>query len=79
MPSAPVAVLAGHNWEVWQLQVYDGTLFSASFDHTIKRWDPRAMACTATLRGHKGFVHALATGRGCLISGCADRTIKIWS
>ncbi|KAJ3351305.1 E3 ubiquitin-protein ligase traf7 [Allomyces javanicus] len=78
-PSAPVAVLAGHNWEVWQLQVYDGTLFSASFDHTIKRWDPRAMACTATLRGHKGFVHALATGRGCLISGCADRTIKIWS
>ncbi|ORZ34819.1 WD40-repeat-containing domain protein [Catenaria anguillulae PL171] len=75
----PVAVLQGHNWEVWQLQVADGIVFSGSFDHSIKRWDPRTMSCTATLKGHRGFVHAMAIGHGCLISGCADRSIKIWS
>ncbi|KAI9190347.1 E3 ubiquitin-protein ligase traf7 [Blastocladiella emersonii ATCC 22665] len=77
--SAPVAVLAGHNWEVWRLQVVDGVLFSGSFDHSIKRWDTRTFEATATLKGHRGFVHALAAGHGSLISGCADRTIKIWS
>ncbi|KXS19187.1 WD40 repeat-like protein [Gonapodya prolifera JEL478] len=73
-----IGTMQGHNWEVWQLQYSMGVLFSGSFDHTIKRWDPRMFQCTHTLRGHKGFVHALALGNDNLISGCADRTVKIW-
>ncbi|OZJ04517.1 hypothetical protein BZG36_02242 [Bifiguratus adelaidae] len=54
--------LSGHSWEVWKLEYTQGELFSASFDHTIKRWDMRAMVdiahgsageCTATLKGHR--------------------------
>ena len=53
--STAISTLAGHNWEVWQLVYTDGALFSASFDHTIKRWDVRnRMKCDATLKGHQG-------------------------
>jgi len=52
---SPVKTLSGHNWEVWQLEYTNNTLFSASFDHTIKRWDVRnGLECNATLKGHKG-------------------------
>ncbi|CAG8823446.1 20328_t:CDS:2, partial [Racocetra persica] len=72
-----IATLSGHNWEVWQLEYTNGAMFSASFDHTIKRWDTRNhLICNATLRGHKGFVHAMTLGQHNLITGCADRTIK---
>ncbi|CAG8538966.1 4665_t:CDS:2 [Paraglomus brasilianum] len=53
--STAISTLAGHNWEVWQLEYTIGALFSASFDHTIKRWDVRnRMICNATLKGHQG-------------------------
>ena len=84
----PITTLCSHSWEVWQLEFVASNghakLFSGSFDHTIKRWDPRTMLCDLTLTGHKGFVHALTSsktgfgGEGALISGCADRTVKIW-
>ncbi|RUP45741.1 WD40-repeat-containing domain protein [Jimgerdemannia flammicorona] len=87
---APIATLTGHNWEVWQLAYVQGELFSASFDHTVRRWDVRGGVvegaaavggrgfglCTGTLKGHKGFVHAMIQGENNLITGCADRTIK---
>ncbi|KAG9291620.1 hypothetical protein G9A89_022039 [Geosiphon pyriformis] len=75
----PMTILSGHNWEVWQLEYTNGKMFSASFDHTIKRWDVRnQMACDLTLKGHQGYVHAMTLGNRNLITGCADRTIKIW-
>ncbi|KAI9594626.1 WD40-repeat-containing domain protein [Syncephalis fuscata] len=55
-----------------------GKLFSASFDHTIRRWDTRTWTCDQVLRGHKGYVHAMTLGDGCLITGCADKTVKMW-
>jgi hypothetical protein len=29
-------VIQEHTWEVWQLSIRDGLLFSGSFDHSIK-------------------------------------------
>ncbi|RKP10494.1 WD40-repeat-containing domain protein [Thamnocephalis sphaerospora] len=52
-------------------------LFSASFDHTVRRWDTRMWRCDLVLRGHKGYVHAMTLGDGCLVTGCADKTIKV--
>jgi len=73
-------VLSGHKWEIWQLLYFDKALFSASFDHTIKRWkvSGNSIECTATLHGHKGYVHAMERGESCLITGCADKSIKVW-
>eukprot|EP01135_Chromosphaera_perkinsii_P007596 Nk52_evm52s914 gene=Nk52_evmTU52s914 len=72
--------LSGHRWEVWQL-LFTGnsTLFSGSFDHTIRRWDTRTLSSTGTLYGHKGYVHAMAEGRNNLLTGCGDKTIKLWA
>ena len=78
-----LATLKGHGWEVWQLlgstQVQ---LFSAGFDHTVRRWDGRTGWRDSTVleEGHRGYVHAMVSldGQG-MATGCADRTIKIWS
>ncbi|KAI8807782.1 WD40-repeat-containing domain protein [Cladochytrium replicatum] len=76
---SPIGMMQGHLWEVWQVEFCGvNTLFSGSFDHTIKRWDVRRFEETAVLNGHRGFVHALTVGNSTLMSGCADKTIRVW-
>ena len=60
------------------VDVLDMTLYSASSDGTIKRWDPTIGICTATFAGHTGPVVALIEAGFHFCSGSLDGTIKIW-
>ncbi|GAM23547.1 hypothetical protein SAMD00019534_067220 [Acytostelium subglobosum LB1] len=68
-----------HKWEVWQLHMCGGYLFSGSFDHTIKTWDLRNFQNQRTITGHRSFLHALTSSSYHLFSGSADKYIRVWS
>ncbi|MBS0604660.1 MAG: F-box/WD repeat-containing protein [Verrucomicrobia bacterium] len=70
--------LEGHDGIVFSLALDGQTLFSGSFDNTIKIWNLNTNTCTATLQGHNGPVCSLALDGQLLISGSYDRTVKIW-
>ena len=73
-----IDTLFEHKWEVWQVWVVDGLLFTGSFDHTIKVWDLETLVCLKTLSAHKGYIHALTGNSSHLFSGSGDKTIKVW-
>ncbi|EFA76777.1 hypothetical protein PPL_09528 [Heterostelium album PN500] len=66
-----------HKWEVWQLNMCGGYLFSGSFDHTIKTWDLRTFQNQRTITGHRSYIHALTSSSFHLFSGSADKFIKV--
>ncbi len=68
----------GHGNSVCCVAVFDGKLFSGSYDDTIKVWDLKTGQCIATLTGHGNSVFSLAVFDGKLFSGASDNTIKIW-
>jgi hypothetical protein len=70
--------LTGHGNSVLSVAVFEGKLFSASADDTIKVWDLKTGKCTATLKGHLGQVSCLAIFEGKLFSGSDDKTIRVW-
>eukprot|EP00026_Physarum_polycephalum_P005978 Phypoly_transcript_06017.p1 GENE.Phypoly_transcript_06017~~Phypoly_transcript_06017.p1 ORF type:complete len:369 (+),score=18.19 Phypoly_transcript_06017:236-1342(+) len=75
-----IATGAAHNWEVWQLALAGGYLFSGSFDHKITAWDIRAsFKNIKTFTGHRSFIHALIADSFQLFSGSADKSIRVWS
>lgn len=54
-------------------------LASASFDHTIRLWDPATGALRSTLEGHLTVVSAVAFSRdGHLASASWDETVRLW-
>ena len=55
-------------------------LASGSGDRTVKLWDPRTGACTATLEGHSSVINSVAFSPDSqrLASGSGDRTVKLW-
>eukprot|EP01133_Synstelium_polycarpum_P013860 gene13860-16344_t len=68
-----------HRWDVWQLNMCGGHLFSGSFDHTIKTWDLRNYSNQMTITGHRGYIHALTSSTFNLFSGSADKSIRVYS
>jgi WD40 repeat protein len=43
-------------WLLHTLQVADGTIFSGSFDNSIKVWDMATGSCLQTLTGHTDVI-----------------------
>jgi len=70
--------MIGHWWQVWQLILAGGYLFSGSFDHKIKAWDIRTFENLRTLQGHRSYVHAMAADTKRLFTGSADKSIRVW-
>ena len=72
------ATLTGHTEPVRALALNATTLYSASYDQTIKVWNITTNTNTATLTGHSHYVIALALHNTTLVSGSDDRSIKVW-
>lgn len=81
--------IQGHKDAVFRLAVLpDGVLVSASWDSSIKLWDPYTRSCIATLHGHQ--VHGCASilprhcvivfpaGKGASVSHTARRSHRLW-
>ncbi|KAL2138290.1 hypothetical protein VTI28DRAFT_7154 [Corynascus sepedonium] len=80
--SACLSTLEGHSNSVnsvaWS---HDATrLASASWDKTVKIWDPATGQCVSTLEGHSDFVNSMAWSHDAarLASASWDKTVKIW-
>jgi WD40 repeat protein len=78
----PVVQLEGHKREVWGLAYspHGDTLFSASDDHTIKRWDARTGLLRSTLNGHGSLVTSISMrfdGK-MLASAGYDGKVRLW-
>ena len=70
----------GHCGPIWCLDRNDDTLFTGSYDKTIKLWDIKTGHCKNTIRAHSSWVSAIQYDRNFdkLISSSWDATIKIW-
>lgn len=88
--------LQGHTDQISALGVtkFDKHYFvvSASWDKTLRIWDPHSKKCTRVLKGHYDKVNALATcfthdnidenngaGPSIIVSGSSDKTVKMWN
>lgn len=90
--AAAEAVLVGHRASVYSVKwapcgpgspspSKSSTLASASFDSTVKLWDPETSRARLTLAKHTALVYAIAwSPDGDLIaSGASDNTVHLWS
>ena len=80
---ACVAVCEGHSDNVRVLATCGDTLFSGSWDHTVRAWALGTSAapgtCVAVMSGHREAVLALAVCRGHVVSGSFDTSVRFWS
>jgi len=77
---ALVRTLSGHKGGVRCCAVIaDGTIVSASRDHTLKIWDGRSGAERFTLSGHTEVLRcAVSADAATIVSGLSDGTLKVW-
>jgi len=84
--SEPLAVFSGHSAEVygvaWNL-VHKSSFASASWDHSVRVWDPESPQPIRALMGHTGCVYASEWacgpwGADLIASASADRSVNIW-
>jgi WD40 repeat protein len=67
----------------WKLEeckplVMGDTLFSGSYDSTLRAYDINTLKPLKVLEGHTGPVRTLAVLNGCLFSGSYDKTVRVW-
>jgi len=70
--------LGNHAYRVLAVK-WDGRIYSASIDKTIRVWSGTDGTLMQTLDGHICDVTTLAVGQdGRIYSGSTDRTIRVW-
>ena len=75
-----VNTLSGHHSGIRVIAVATNSVYTGSYDNTIKVWNLDNGRCEATLEGHSRYVCAFAVlDAGRLASGSADNMIKLWS
>jgi WD40 repeat protein len=74
--------LEGHGDSVCSIAwSQDGSrLVSASWDNTVRIWDPATGQCASILEGHSNIVNAIAWSQdgSRLASASDDKTVRIW-
>lgn len=85
-PQAPIMVYREHTKEAYSVdwsQTRDEQLFiSASWDATIKLWDPKCEKSLVTLMGHENLIYQAVWSphlSGCVASVSGDGTLRIWN
>ncbi len=75
-----LTTFSGHTSGITSIVILlDSRIASASYDHTIKLWDPATGVCEKTLTEHEECVWALIVlSNGMLASGAGDKLIKLW-
>ena len=80
--SACLQTLEGHSSSVSSVAwSHDAMrLATASYDYTVKIWDPATGQCVSTLEGHNSYVYSVAWSHDAtrLASASYDNTVKIW-
>ena len=74
-------VLEGHTSQVYAVKWNSQNLCaSASFDNTLRIWDPRNGSCLNVLKSHSMQIYGLSFSNDgeFLVSGSADQSIKVW-
>lgn len=76
----PIQRLEGHEGAVSSLDVMDdGTLVSASSDHTVKLWNVETGACLQTMKHHKDYVYCVKyLGGNRIASASRDKSIIVF-
>lgn len=69
----------GHSGPIFSLVLYDGMLFSGSFDTTIICWNTANGEIIRSFVGHSGSVHAVAVFNGELYSTASGVELFKWS
>ncbi|CAH2075073.1 unnamed protein product, partial [Iphiclides podalirius] len=80
--AAPLRVLRAHRAEVCSVDWPRAHLLSASWDTTVKLWDPESEACLSTFSGHSQLVYTAAfsphsPATFATVSG--DGHLKLWT
>ncbi|KAF9816819.1 hypothetical protein SFRURICE_009192 [Spodoptera frugiperda] len=80
--AAPLRVLRAHTSEVCSVDWPRTHLLSASWDTTIKLWDPESEACLSTFVGHSQLVYTAAFSPhspATFASVSGDGHLKLWT
>lgn len=61
------------------LTVYDGLIYSGSWDKTLKVWRISDLKCLESIKAHDDAINSLVACKGTVYSASADGKIKAWS
>ncbi|XP_024984048.1 protein JINGUBANG-like [Cynara cardunculus var. scolymus] len=60
------------------LTVYDGLIYSGSWDKTLKVWRISDLKCLESIKAHDDAINSLIASKGIVYSASADGKIKAW-
>ncbi|KAF9595089.1 hypothetical protein IFM89_036978 [Coptis chinensis] len=61
------------------LAVYNGLIYSGSWDKTLKVWRVSDLKCLESIKAHDDAINGLVAHKGLVYSASADGKIKVWN
>ncbi|KAF5181312.1 Jingubang-like protein [Thalictrum thalictroides] len=61
------------------LAVYNGLIYSGSWDKTLKVWRVSDLKCLESIKAHDDAINGLIAYKGLIYSASADGKIKVWN